>query len=59
MDQSTREFYDKELFWSALKMDWEEFKEYSHSVSNPMNPDGLFSSMCEMREYYHATESTY
>lgn len=59
MDQSTREFYDKELFWSALKMDYNEFVMYSHSVSSPSVPDGLFSSMCEMREYYHATESTY
>jgi hypothetical protein len=53
MDQSTRDFYAKELFWSALKMDWEEFEQYSRSVSSPMTPDGLFSSFSELIEYYN------
>ena len=59
MDQETRDYYDRHLMWMKLKMSWEEFMEYSHSVSCAEKPDGCFYSMSEMREYYHAPESTY
>lgn len=59
MDDNTRKMYDRILLWSMLKMDYDEFLEFRYSVSSPYTPNGLFSSMREMREYYNIVDKVF